>query len=328
MAADEIDIAFGINDAYVPHLSAVVTSIVRHAPDARLRFIILHDGVSHARRKLVEGTAPSSQFIWAEVDDADVPEFVDHSHFNRTTLFRFQLETLAPPDCRRLIYLDTDVIVLSDVRELWAIDLGDAAVGAVIDGGAAVDRVVVPADFAARWRLPAPYSYFNAGVLLIDLRRVRAGELFSAAAQFFAKNRRSLPFNDQDALNWKFWGRWKSLPPTWNAQLDMVVPWLSQNLPQHLQFHNRLPALVHFTGAGKPWTAGSYHPWAWIYWENLARTPFLQEVAAASGIGVYRRMRIWLRWMRRRPPCSRLPEARRAASNRALWWEQASRKRT
>src|SRR5690606_30568690 len=97
------------------------------------------------------------------------------------------------------------------------------------------------------------------------------------------------------------WNKWRALPPRWNAQHDMVVPWLAPQLPKPVQFHNRLPALVHFTGPEKPWLAGAYHPWAWLYWINIARTPFAKEVASKAGVSPIRRFRLWLRWMRKRP---------------------------
>ena len=304
MADTRYDIAFGIGEGYVPHLGAAIASIVRCTPDARIRFIILHDGIPLPRQAKIEAIAPDAEFVWTHIIDGDVPDFADHGHFNRTTLFRFQLERLAPADCKRAIYLDADLIVMRDLRELFAIDLGQAALGAAVDAGAAIDRIIVPSKFAQRWGLSPRYSYFNAGVLLLDLERIRSERMFSEAERFLAQHQRDLPFNDQDALNWRFWGLWAGLPPAWNVQYDMVVPWLARDLPDELRVHSQQPALVHFTGPGKPWTPGFYHPWSWIYWQNLARTPFLNEVAARAGITGFGRLRMWLRWVRRRPRSS------------------------
>ena len=56
-------------------------------------------------------------FVWTAVSDDDMPPFAGREHFSRAILFRLGLEKLAPPDCRRVIYLDADITVLADVRE-------------------------------------------------------------------------------------------------------------------------------------------------------------------------------------------------------------------
>jgi hypothetical protein len=61
------------------------------------------------------------------------------------------------------------------------------------------------------------------------------------------------------------------------------------------------PELVHFIGFEKPWMPGVWHPWAWLYWQNLARTPFAKEVARDFGMTFYQLMRLRLRWWIKRP---------------------------
>lgn len=293
--SDVIDIALGFDLRYAPHAGAALASIVRHAPDGAFRFICLHNGLpDHVRRKL-QASAHDATFAWIEVRDEDVPPFAPRGHFNRAILFRLALERLAPPDCRRAIYLDSDIIACRDVRLLWAADLAGNALGAV------VDRYQDGETFAERWGLPkAAANYFNSGVLLIDLARVRAEGLFSAAADFVARNGERILFGDQDALNWAFWGRWTELDPSWNVQR-----YVSATGPEDAKWRRNPPALVHFIGVEKPWTQNVWHPWSWLYWDNLARTPFEREVAAANGMGVYQLARLRLRWMLRRPKLRR-----------------------
>src|SRR5262249_35643375 len=155
------------------------------------------DGVPESRQKQVESVAQDADFHWLTISEKDLPAFADRDRFNRTTLFRLGLERLAPADCRRVLYLDADVLVLGDVRDVYGIDLRGAPLGGVPDPG------VISEDFRQRWSLPpTDLSYFNAGVLIIDLERVRAEQLFTKAIAFVAEHDTALPFNDQDALNW------------------------------------------------------------------------------------------------------------------------------
>lgn len=292
---DRIDIALGFDAKYTPHAAAVIASIVRYAQNAELRFLVIQAGVGTILRSKLESVAPNARFVWIEVSDNDLPPFADRGHFNRSTLFRLGLERLAPPDCRRVLYLDSDTIVLHDVRELWNVDLGDCPIGAVVD--AYVDSV----KFASHWGLSPEWKYFNAGVLLIDLARVRREGLFAAAIDFVAKHDRDLPYNDQDALNWVLWGRWQNLGAAWNVQRFLTPREIASQQSEYRRLNGGGPELVHFIGIDKPWMPGVWHPWAWLYWENLARTPFADDVAREFGMNFYGLMRLRLRWWIRRP---------------------------
>jgi lipopolysaccharide biosynthesis glycosyltransferase len=286
--SEVLDIAMGFDSRYAPHAAVVIASIVRSAPGAHFRFIMIHDGVDAARRQQVERLAPGSRFAWTQVADDDLPAF-QYGHLNRAILFRLGLEKLAPADANRVVYVDADTVVLNDVRELAAADLGDCAIGAVHD------CYVDPADFAKRWSLTSPAPrYFNSGVLVIDLERVRAESLFSKAAAIIAQNESTaLPYGDQDALNITMWERWTAIEPMWNVQRFMN--------PQNIAATGRGPSLIHFVGLEKPWLPNVWHPWAWVYWENLRRTPFADEVAQTYNMNLYQLLRLRLKWWINRP---------------------------
>lgn len=292
---DEIDVALGFDEGYAPHAAAVIASVAAHAPGARFRFIILHTGVNAAMQSRIEASAPGMRFVWTEVGADDMPAFARREHFSRAILFRLGLEKLAPGDCRRVLYLDADITVLADVRELLAVDLEGAPLAAAVDGF--VDAQL----FAETWNLAPGPGYFNSGVLVIDLDRVRAESLFTKAIGFFMRHDAQLTLADQDALNWACWGRWKRVDVAWNAQRHMAIPSLIAEIPEDRRLNGRAPKIIHFTGPEKPWTPGAYHPWAWLYWKSLERTAYAGDVRRASGMDFLKLLRLRLRWRLRRP---------------------------
>ncbi len=292
--ADRIDIAMGIDRNYAPHAAAVIASVVNAAPGQRYRFIVLHTDVEPELQARVEQCAPGCDFVWTVVGDDDLPQWADRAHFTRATLFRLGLDKLAPADCRRVLYLDADIAVASDVRPLWNIDLEGHVVGAV------TDENVNASLFSARWQLSENAArYFNAGVLLIDLEKIREEGLFQKATAFLAEHDRDLPWNDQDALNWALWGRWKLVNQSWNVQRLSSIAIAKGEA--ELVGGGR-PAIVHYIGSDKPWVPGSYHPWSHLYWRALGRTPFFNEVVRKNEVSRVERLRIWLRGMRRWDP--------------------------
>ena len=52
--SDRIDIAMGFDGRYAPHAANVMASIIRHAPGAKLRLILLQSGVSEEIRRRTE----------------------------------------------------------------------------------------------------------------------------------------------------------------------------------------------------------------------------------------------------------------------------------
>lgn len=302
---DEVVVSFGIDSRFLPHAAAVIASIVAHAPDARFRFLILFTDITPDRRAALQSVAPSARYDWIEIKDADVPEYRARAHFNRANLYRLGLEKLAPSDCHRVIYLDADVIVVRDLRELWRIDLQGNPIGGTIDAFAYFDFDV---RFPAQWGLdPNGGTYINSGVLLIDLDAVRREKWFTKTIDFSAEHGEDMPFADQDAINYVFWGHCLLLPVEWNTIRERAIANIDASLPPQKRLNGRPPAIVHFSHKFKPWrkegyTEEGYHPWSWLYWRYLARTPFYREVIATHGVGLPLRARSWLRWMKRRPP--------------------------
>ncbi len=293
---DTMDIAFGFDDNYVPHVAAAIASIAATATDvSSIRFILLHTGVDESRRRLVEAVSPAARFEWIEVHASDLPMITGReaiSHINEATFLRLATERVAPLDCHRLIYLDADLTVKSDLRALWEYDLGDHYLGAVHD-------CIDAPEFADRWGLgPNSLGYFNAGVLLIDLDKVRQEKAFSRALKFILE--KNPPLADQDALNWVAWGRWTRIPTRWNVQRHIALRYQLDERLISEAVTGRSAAIVHFTGRDKPWLRSAYHPWAWLYWAALKRTPFFTEVEKKSGIGGLDRLKFRLRWSRRR----------------------------
>lgn len=286
---ERYDIALGFDAKYVPHAAALIASVIANAPGAAFRFLVLHGGIAQERLDALQSAFPDAAFVWLEVTEGDMPKYVardDLHYISAATLFRLGLEKLAPADCRRLLYLDCDLIVARDVRELWTLDLGELA--------GVPDPDVLGSDFATECNLPpSSLGYFNAGVLFIDLDQVRAGKRFTAAIDFVATNNPVL--SDQDGLNWAMWGRWLRLDSAWNFQPRMLREAAAAGDP--------LPAksIVHYSGANKPWLPGTYHPWAWLYWKYLALTPYFDEVVKTYQVGRGWRLRLWLRWQLRRP---------------------------
>jgi len=286
---DEVVIAFGVDAAYLPHLATAIASVVANAPGARLRFLIIHDGVPVADQRKVESCAPGQVFEWPLMTDARALALDRYSHISRAGYYRLAIPYFAPASAERVVYLDSDLVVLADIRELAAVDLGDSMIGAVFDPAVDGDA------FASRMNLPPErLTYFNSGVLVLDVAKLRQTGAFDDALEFSTKNK--LDFGDQCALNYVLWNRWKRLDPVWNVQRRMVAKEGRHNFSTaaDAQSHRR-PKIIHFTEEIKPWSEGGYHPYIWTYYKYLRRTPYWHEVNARAKNTLMVSARRWLR---------------------------------
>ena len=88
----------------------------------------------------------------------------------------------------KIIYLDTDTIVNSNLRELYYIDIHSYELACVKD----LYNWLNP----NRWKVK---KYFNSGVLLLNMKAIRKSKLFTKAREMVATKKMISP--DQDALN-------------------------------------------------------------------------------------------------------------------------------
>ena len=137
------------------------------------------------------------------------------SHFSIATFYRFFIpELLLPQGIEKTIYLDSDIIVNLDIAELWQIELGDKPLGVVpeVDNGVPVKKVAL----LVTENMIAEEIYFNAGVLLMNLKVLRNKEADISAGMKFISEYPRIVYFDQDVLNYCFASSALKLPIKFN----------------------------------------------------------------------------------------------------------------
>lgn len=174
------------------------------------------------------------------------------AHYSLDTYSRLWLADFFPDTVDRVLYLDSDLIVVGDIRELWDTDLaGNLLAAASIPGSTKCDFLSIPERC----------GYFNAGVLLTDLRQWRETRAIDEVVAFVAANPEKLADVDQDALNACFYKRRAHLPYIWNVISPFYFAHHPLGLsPEEVETIRRNAKIVHFNGASKPWSYMSQHP--------------------------------------------------------------------
>ena len=215
---DVIHIGFGLHDKdghYSVWVGTVMQSILEHT-DSKICFHILHDETVSEENKrklkqvaLQKGDSIQFHFIDTSIFD-DVKERLHR--FTVGTMFRLMLPEMLP-NLNKIIYLDADLFVNRDIKGLWDVDIREYCLAGVIDEG--VDIHNYP-RILNKYPKIKKESYFNAGVLYINLKKLREfGNLKKLVVDFLVENPEAgLP--DQDALNVIFHNKVLYLDGSWN----------------------------------------------------------------------------------------------------------------
>jgi len=188
----------------------------------------------------------------AAMDRCGLP-FLAHRSAMCVTLV---LDLLLPPHVERVLYLDADMLVLSNLAPLWDTDLGGRAVAAVRD---TMIPTIGDASLPDEHRPLASHPHFNAGLLLLDLARWRRDGVGPAARALAAGLQGRVWSVDQQILNWILVDRWQPLPLVWNRMTHVLFIPSHEETAVPLQAFTearRAPRIAHFAGDVKPWQVG------------------------------------------------------------------------
>lgn len=188
---DIIHIGFGLHDKtghYSVWVGTVMQSILEHT-DSRICFHILHDETLSIDNKYkLEKVARSGSSIieFHKIDENDFSVVKNQmSRFTIGTMFRRSLPELLP-NLNRIIYLDADLFVNRDIKELWDVDICEYCLAGVADEG--VDIHNYP-KILNKYPGIKKESYFNAGVLYMNLKKLREfGNLKKLVVDFLVEN--------------------------------------------------------------------------------------------------------------------------------------------
>ena len=260
-----IPVFFAADDKYVPFLAVTLQSIKEHiSPENEYRIYILHAGVSDdGSDKIKQFESENFKVNFVDVTDrlAVLSEELQlRDYYSCATYYRIFIAVMFP-EYDKAIYLDSDIAVRCDLADYFDIDLGDNYVAGVPDG--AVGAVPVFKEYTKRVLGIEAERYFNAGVLLLNLKALR-NEDFYGKFSALLKKYKFIVAQDQDYLNVLCKGRVKYLSDEWNA---MPVGGETQRLKD--------PKIIHYNLTMKPWHYDDilYQEY---FWSSAERTEFYE----------------------------------------------------
>jgi lipopolysaccharide biosynthesis glycosyltransferase len=244
------------------------------------RTVVLHafhsDPIAHDLAYFVELNSATFELRLRHIENRFHHVASWPSHLTAASLLRLRLPSVLD-GVDRVIYLDCDLVVLNDITTLYDTDLLDLPLAACLDFWLTGAPPFAPPGWdVGEWHkflrevvgLADWKTYFNAGVLVMDLNRFRNTGLIQPAEEFLERTNYKTPFVDQEALNHVIDGAFVRLDSRWNvlAALGHSNPWI-----------------IHYAGPNKPWSCEG-RPiafWNRRFWQEAAESAVLPLLVRA-----------------------------------------------
>lgn len=264
---NNVNICLTFDDNYLYHAISTIMSLVDnfYSNNSLIVNIIYGDNLSENSRRIVQdelGSIVLINFIFVEKERfLGLP--LNRDYININTYFRLLICELFPK-LDKIIYIDSDTIVLGNIAELWNFPIANYLIGAALDEGGVMQT--------RRLGLNSNNNYFNAGVLLFNLEEIRGRyegrDLFDFFINCYLNNVERISLQDQDILNIAFENDSKIIPLCWNVNsriFNINVFDRKYSLNDEIDAVNNIK-ILHYTDKNKPWKFFSSHPYSDMYW--------------------------------------------------------------
>ena len=264
------NIVFTADNNYIQHLAVTLISLLENNKNETFRVFLFSSDITDENKGKIESIINNYRCSIEYISfDRKIFEHIDAGRYSIATYYRLLMPKYLTVD--KLLYLDVDMVVDASIKELYETDINDYYVAAVEDAWR-------DGQYKKNLGMSNNAKYFNAGVLVVNLKRWREENLFEKFLEYEKNSKIELESHDQDIFNAIFNGKWKQLPLKFNQyeknpDLDEKTLLKVFNKEEILEAREK-PVIVHYIGGRKPWHYRNEHIQKSLYWKYLKMTPY------------------------------------------------------
>lgn len=234
--ADIKNIIFGVDANYIKYAAVTMLSIIKHNQDEKIAFHIFCDEIKDEDLQKIKHMTeenPQISIIIYYLSNEVIAEFPQNADWNLSIYYRAIAPYILHGKIKRALYLDADILCLGNINDLFTMDL-PSVIGIVEDGlkGNAKTELMIDLGISSH------KTYFNSGVMLIDIDRYFEEDILSKFIDCIKNNITKLKMYDQDAFNIILGEEAYYLDGVYNAFKPV---------------ENKKIVFLHFVGPLKPW---------------------------------------------------------------------------
>ena len=283
-----IPITFSSSNSFAPYLGVTIKSIIDKSDDAyNYDLVVFTKDMSDYNKKILTQMCNKDNF---SIRFVNVKEFFDKlnlytpAHITIETYFRLIIPKYMG-NYKKILFLDSDLIICEDVKNLFKYDISDYALAATeeclmsallgIYGKKVVDYMY------ERLKLKDVDRYFQAGVMLINIDYFNLHDCSSKLMDMVCNFNYNIV--DQDAMNELLNDKCYWLPNEWNyppLQKHMKLKNYIENMSDFIRnkyLSVKNPKILHFADRSKPWIDAS-EDYATVWWKVAKTTPYYEYI--------------------------------------------------
>lgn len=228
-----------------PYLHPSIYSLVEHNPDVEKIYLLLEDKDYPDWCPKLPDCCEVIDVSGQKLFTKDGPNF--KTKFTYLSLMRVCYTKLFP-SIDKILQLDVDTIVTDSLKELWETDISDAYFAAV-------------PEYLSCWNPYDCKTYYNAGVCLFNLKKLRDDKMDDKLIDFLNNN--YAKYIDQDAINKFCSDQAVVLPVRFNETF--------------VTGYTDSPAIVHYAGKRLWYKFGD----SFVYRQEYLKKYMAQEIQGA-----------------------------------------------
>ena len=281
-STDNYNILCATDNNYVPYCGIMLTSLFENNKNLKLHVFILTENLNEENQNNLKRVAKlydqHLDIIFVNNEAISNCPIRKGDHVSIATYYRLLAPELLPSNIDKVLYLDCDMIINSDISNLCNVDIDGYPIAMSLDEAFFEDEKYQRLNYDKK------YPYRNAGVALFNIRHWREHNLVEKCFEYISNNPEKVIFHDQDTLNALLHHRIKSLPIKYNLQTGFLFNAYKEHYRDEIDNIMEAatsPIIIHYTGPGKPWFKGSRHPFVkrYLYYKNISiwsSTPLLK----------------------------------------------------
>ncbi|HEM4990282.1 TPA: glycosyltransferase [Streptococcus suis] len=241
----KINIAFSINDNHCLYVFFSISMIKKYTNN--LDIFVLHTDLSDKskdRLKTLETESVNIHFVTIDRElFSNLPLTLDGITIE--TYYRYLLPEILV-DCDKVIYLDSDLLIRCDVKELWDIDVSQHYLAGVNE----IDIINRFPDHKLKLGFDLDELFINVGVLICNLQKMRQDKITHHLFTETERLKDIILFQDQDVINVALKGKIADLPLAYNYTVEAME--------KDLLSLDEIKVIHYNSQIAKPWIPKNY----------------------------------------------------------------------
>lgn len=247
---EPVNLLVTLNAGYLHPLNVMLCSVLGSNPGERFRVHVLHSSLTERELAPTRALLGSrNELIPIRIDPGSLKNAPTSDRYPTEMYYRIFAARYLPRELDRVLYLDPDLVVKGELGPLYRMELGDGLFAAASH----VRRMLTYVN-SLRLDTGKPEPYINSGVMLMNLRALRARQDEAAVYAYIEKHRARLFLPDQDIISGLYGASILPLDPyVYNMTERLFALRPESDAWLDLDWIEAHTVIVHYCGRNKPW---------------------------------------------------------------------------